>query len=82
MGPVASRCSPLTVSVACRADGQVHEVTDEAIAAGGAASRWYWQALCGHMVCPAPLVTPGGGACRRCASVLRPDQVAPSPKRR
>lgn len=61
-GPVF-RTSPLT----CTIDGLAHLVSDDAAAAGVAARRGTYAAVCGHTVHAAALVCSAGRPCPRCA---------------
>lgn len=58
------RSSPLT----CTIDGLAHLVSDDAAAAGVAAGRGTYGALCGHTVHAAALVSSAGRPCPRCAA--------------
>lgn len=60
----AFRTSPLT----CTIDGLAHLVSDDAAAAGVAAGRGTYAALCGHKIHAAALVSAAGRPCTRCAS--------------
>ncbi|MFN2496393.1 MAG: hypothetical protein ABR608_10880 [Pseudonocardiaceae bacterium] len=53
---------PLT----CTIDGLAHLVSDDAAAAGVAAGRGTYMALCGHTVHAAALVSSAGRPCARC----------------
>jgi hypothetical protein len=53
---------PLT----CTIDGLAHLVSDDAAAAGVAAGRGTYTALCGHTVHAAALVSSAGRPCARC----------------
>lgn len=53
---------PLT----CTIDGLAHLVSDDAAAAGVAAGRGTYAALCGHLVHAAALVSSAGRPCPRC----------------
>lgn len=58
--------------------GVAHEVTDDAFAAGGVE----YEALCGCMFVPAPLVAPPGRPCPACLDVLAAAHRAVAASRR
>lgn len=58
-----------TIPVTCCRDGQAHDVTDESVAAGRRTGGY--QALCGHIVVPAPMAAPVGRPCERCTTILK-----------
>ncbi|MPZ64871.1 MAG: hypothetical protein GEU83_04940 [Pseudonocardiaceae bacterium] len=51
--------------VTCTVDGLAHLVNDAALAA---ANRGTYTAMCGHSVVAAPMVSPIGRPCERCAA--------------
>jgi hypothetical protein len=65
-----------TTLITCSLDGQAHNVTDESVAAGREAGRY--EALCGYVVVPAPMVAPAGRPCPDCTAVLTPQQPDPA----
>lgn len=67
MVPVAERLytAPITAQFGVRV---THEVTDEAFAAGQRASEY--EALCGCVFIPAPMVVPVGPPCPSCVAIL------------
>lgn len=75
--PVVERLytTPITARSGVRV---AHEVTDEAFAAG----RGEYEALCGCVFVPAPLVAPPGRPCPACRGVLTTaHQAAAAPHR-
>ncbi|MGH3869645.1 MAG: hypothetical protein ACRDQ4_26795 [Pseudonocardiaceae bacterium] len=58
---------PMTALLGTRLE---HEVTDDAFAAGQAAGRGEFQALCGPMFIPAAMVAPPGRPCPECLDIL------------
>lgn len=56
-----------TSSLTCTIDGLAHLVSDDAAAAGIAAGRGIYTALCGHPVHAAAMVSATGRPCPRCA---------------
>jgi len=68
----AIRAIPIT----CRVNGQAHDVTDESAAVGREAGGY--EALCGYVVVPAPMITPVGRSCPDCTAVLAPQQSDPT----
>jgi hypothetical protein len=59
-----------TNPITCRLDGQAHDVTDESVATGREAGGY--EALCGYVVVPAPMIAPVGRSCPDCTAVLAP----------
>lgn len=55
-----------TSSLTCTVDGLAHLVSDDAAAAGIAAGRGIYMALCGHTVHAAAMVSAIGRECPRC----------------
>lgn len=68
----AFRALPLT----CTIDGLAHLVSDDAAAAGVAAGRGTYAAVCGHMVHAAALVSSAGRPCRLCSLHFDAHQAA------
>ncbi|MGH3937672.1 MAG: hypothetical protein ACRDTG_03410 [Pseudonocardiaceae bacterium] len=68
-----------TSSLTCTVDGLAHLVSDDAAAAGIAAGRGTYIALCGHTVHAAAMVSAIGRACPRCALHV---EAIPEPPRR
>lgn len=77
--PVAGRLStaPITAQFGARV---AHEVTDEAFATGR--GKGNYEALCGCVFVPAPLVAPPGRPCPACLGVLAATQQAAAAPRR
>lgn len=65
-----------TTPVTCTQDGIAHQITDEVMAAAMADQAPY-EAVCGHIVTPAPLIAPNGRPCPRCAMFLRAQRTLP-----
>lgn len=59
-----------TTLITCSVDGQAHDVTDESAAAGREAGGY--EAVCGHVVVPEPMIAPIGRSCPDCTAVLTP----------
>jgi hypothetical protein len=73
------------LSLTCTADGLAHLVSDDAAAAGIAAGRGTYGALCGHTIRVAALVSATGRPCARCAllvEMLERQATLPSRHRR
>lgn len=69
-----------TTPVTCRLDGQAHDVTDESVATGHHTGEY--QALCGYVVLPTPMVAPAGRRCARCTAMSGAAQPTTDPVRR
>jgi hypothetical protein len=72
-----SELAVMTTPVTCTQDGIAHEITDEVMAAA-MADQTPFEAVCGHIVLPAPLVAPNGRPCRRCAMFLSAQRTLPN----
>lgn len=66
-----------TTLITCSLDGQAHNVTDESVAAGREAGGY--EALCGHLIVPAPMIAPIGQSCPDCTAVLASQEPDPIP---
>ena len=65
-----------TIPITCCVDGQAHDVTDESVVTGREAGGY--EALCGYVVVPAPMIAPAGRPCPDCTAVLAPQQPDPT----
>ena len=52
-------------------DNRAHVVTDIELSSPRAMQAGRYEALCGHLISPAPMVEPDGTRCRRCAELDR-----------
>ncbi|MGH3755527.1 MAG: hypothetical protein ACRDRP_23100 [Pseudonocardiaceae bacterium] len=79
--PVVERLytTPMTAQFGVRAE---HEVTDEAFAAGRAAGRGEYEAVCGVVFVPVPMDAPPGPPCPVCLSVVEAARRAAAPPHR
>lgn len=65
-----------TTRITCSLDGQAHNVTDENVATGREAGGY--EAVCGHLIVPAPMIAPIGASCPDCTAVLAPQEPDPT----
>jgi hypothetical protein len=75
------RCVWVTSTV----DGADHAMTDKAMAAGLAAKRGVFLAVCSASVVAAPMIAPPGQPCARCQAFVHPQltpRVVPVRRRR
>lgn len=64
-------------------DSRAHKVIDSELCASHATRTGRYEALCGHLVAPAPLVEADGAPCARCVQLdPTPAAVAPRHRRR
>ncbi|WP_156819419.1 hypothetical protein [Pseudonocardia sp. HH130630-07] len=61
-------------------DNRAHKVIDSELCAPHACDIGRYEALCGHLVSPAPLVEEDGAPCARCAE-LDPTATVEQPRR-
>lgn len=66
------------VSVTCTGDGLDHQVSDAEL--GGAGRPGRYQAVCGRLVLPAPLVAMPGPVCPECSASLADVDQLPLPQ--
>lgn len=69
---------PMTALLGARVE---HEVTEDAFAAGQAAGRGEFQALCGPVFIPAAMVAPPGRPCPECLDILAASHRATASRR-
>ncbi|RZT83973.1 hypothetical protein EV383_0806 [Pseudonocardia sediminis] len=50
-------------------DNRAHIVTEVELCSSHAARMGRYEALCGHLISPAPMVEPDGARCARCAEL-------------
>lgn len=50
-------------------DNRAHMVTDVELSSPHAVRMGRYEALCGHLIAPAPMVVPDGARCQRCAEL-------------
>lgn len=50
-------------------DNRAHMVTDVELSSPDALGMGRYEALCGHLIAPAPMVVPDGTRCQRCAEL-------------
>ncbi|MBP2370907.1 hypothetical protein [Pseudonocardia parietis] len=62
-------------------DNRAHKVIGSELCASHAMRTGRYEAVCGHLVAPAPLVDADGAPCARCVQ-LDPTPAAVSPRRR
>lgn len=80
-GPDRAADEPEVLTLTSVIDRRAHKVTDTELCAPHAVRTGRYEALCGHLVSPAPLVAADGTPCRRCAE-LDPTPTAATPRRR
>ena len=59
------------VSLTSVIDSRAHMVTDVELSSPHAMRTGRYEALCGHLIAPAPLIEPDGARCRRCDELDR-----------
>ena len=59
------------VSLTSVIDKRAHVVTDIELSSPNAARIGRYEALCGHLIAPAPMVEPDGITCDRCTELRR-----------
>ena len=59
------------VSLTSVIDSRAHVVTDVELSSPHAMRMGRYEALCGHLIAPAPLIEPDGARCRRCDELDR-----------
>lgn len=52
-------------------DKRAHVVTDVELSSPDSARTGRYEALCGHLIAPAPMVEPDGATCDRCSEIGR-----------
>lgn len=70
------------VSLTSVIDSRAHMVTDVELSSAHATRMGRYEALCGHLISPAPLIEPDGARCRRCDELNRALRPAGSRVRR
>ncbi len=70
------------VTVTSVLDSHAHVVTDVELSSEHASRTGRYQALCGHLIAPAPMVEPDGTRCARCAELGGTDRAPERPPRR
>ncbi|MBW0104945.1 hypothetical protein [Pseudonocardia sp. KRD291] len=55
-------------------DNRAHIVTDVELSSAPALRMGRYEALCGHLIAPAPMVEPDGTRCPRCDELGRPPE--------
>lgn len=70
------------VSLTSVIDSRAHRVTDVELSSPHAMRTGRYEALCGHLIAPAPLVEPDGARCRRCDELDRALRPAAEPTAR
>ena len=73
--------TPDVLTVTSVIDGRAHKVIDSELCAPHAVRSGRYEALCGHLVAPAPLIDADGAPCARCVQ-LDPTPTAPPARRR
>lgn len=81
IGPDHEECGPEVLTLTSVIDRRAHKVTDTELCAPHALRTGRYEALCGHLVSPAPLVAADGTPCRRCLD-LDPTPAVAAPRRR
>lgn len=79
-GPEASEFE--LVSLTSVIDGRAHIVTDVEFSSPHATRMGRYEALCGHLISPVPLIEPDGARCRRCDELDRALRPVRPPARR
>lgn len=59
------------VSLTSVIDSRAHMVTDVELSSPHAMRMGRYEALCGHLIAPAPLIEPDGTRCQRCDELDR-----------
>ncbi|MDN5920276.1 MAG: hypothetical protein L0I76_35130 [Pseudonocardia sp.] len=63
-------------------DNRAHIVTDVELSSSHAVRMGRYEALCGHLIAPAPMVEPDGKRCPRCAELGGVSSQTERPSRR
>lgn len=79
-GQETSECE--LVSLTSVIDSRAHMVTDVELSSPHAMQTGRYEALCGHLIAPAPLIEPDGARCRRCDELDRARRPAVEPAAR
>jgi hypothetical protein len=79
-GRETSECE--LVSLTSVIDSRAHMVTDVELSSPHAMQNGRYEALCGHLIAPAPLIDPDGARCRRCDELDRSRRPAVEPSAR
>ncbi|MEU6698095.1 hypothetical protein [Pseudonocardia sp. NPDC046786] len=80
-GTAPGEDGPEVLTLTSVIDRRAHKVTDTELCAPHAMRTGRYEALCGHLVSPAPLVAADGTPCRRCVE-LDPTPTVTTPRRR
>lgn len=70
------------VSLTSVIDSRAHMVTDVELSSPHAMRMGRYEALCGHLIAPAPLIEPDGARCRRCDELDRALRPTAQPQAR
>lgn len=73
---------PELVTLTSVLDSRAHMVTDVEFSSERALRMGRYEALCGHLIAPAPMVEPDGTRCTRCAELGGVAGTAERPSRR
>lgn len=69
------------VSLTSVIDNRAHVVTDVELSSPHAMRMGRYEALCGHLIAPAPLIEPDGTRCQRCDELDRAQRPQPQGRR-